>query len=412
MQDAAFESKGWIMRKIIKTAVVGMGARGEYFAEMYGNAAHGFRLRAVCDYSAPVLDRIRRKYGEAVACYRNLDAMLQDPEIEAVLITTNDPDHAAPAIAALRAGKHVLVEKPLCQTLADARRIAATVRQARSVFMVGFELRCCTLFERIKALLDEGRIGRVILGHVFDNVSVGGNYYFHDPRKQQAFYRSLLLQKASHSLDLLNWFMGRPPVKVYGTGGLVFYGRKYAAGRRCRDCPARRCPYRLEAMGLQLDYNVKVEMPDVCVWSKAMNLNDHSVLSISYAGGGQATFHECHFTPDYSREFWLVGDKGKLYGYYDNPGRFLIRIEYAHAQDRRVEEWKPVPDGSSHGGGDVGLCRRFHERIARRDCRGNRAAMEQGYYSTALAVCAEQSMAGGRPVGIPGLTHKSGGAAG
>ena len=67
-----------------------------------------------------------------------------------------------------------------------------------------------------------------------------------------------------------------------------------------------------------------------------MDLNDNSELCITYANGGKATFQECHFTPEYSREFWLVGTKGKMYGYYDNPGRFLIRVEYSHAGARRT----------------------------------------------------------------------------
>jgi len=391
------------MGALIRTAVIGLGGRGEYFADMYGSAKHGFQLRAICDLSENILERARARFGDRVAYYRDMHRMLKDPELDAVLVTTNDPYHFKPTLAALKAGKHVLVEKPLCQTLADARALHRAVKRARGVFAIGFELRNCTVFERMKALLDEGRIGRVMIGHAFDNVSVGGNYFYHNPRRQKQFYRSLLLQKACHTMDLLNWFMDSHPVKVYGIGGLDFYGRRSSPRRQCRNCRKKDCPYRVNFKKFQMDYGASVEIPDYCVWSKAMNMNDNSELCISYANGGKATFHECHFTPEYTREFWLVGTLGKMYGYYDNECRFLIRIEYLHARDRRTEEFRPVAARGSHGGGDNRMRAAFRERILRHDVAGNRAAMAQGYDSTALAICAEQSIDSGEAVVIPVL---------
>ena len=132
-----------------------------------------------------------------------------------------------------------------------------------------------------------------------------------------------------------------------------------------------------------------------------MNLKDNSELCISYANGAKATFHECHFTPDYTREFWFIGTKGKMYGYYDNPGRFLVRIEYTHSPDRHTEEWKPTSGGGSHGGGDNRLRDAFYRRIVENDPPID--ALESAYYSTALAICAEVSIDSGMPVDIPVL---------
>jgi hypothetical protein len=135
-----------------------------------------------------------------------------------------------------------------------------------------------------------------------------------------------------------------------------------------------------------------------------MNLNDNSLLNITYANGSRATFHECHFTSDYSREFTLTGTEGKMYGYYDNPGRFLIRIEYAHSKNQRTEEWKPQHLGGGHGGGDPALREEFYQRII-----GNKKAgdeLNSAYYSTALAICAEQSIDSGAAVSIPQLSAK------
>jgi predicted dehydrogenase len=396
--------------KPVRTAVVGLGGRGIYLAGQYDRRSHpGFELCAVCDLDPVRFRQIEARYGDSVTYHTDLHEMLVKADVDAVLVATNDPHHVEPTIAALRAGKHVLVEKPLCQTVADARRIIDEARQATGIFMIGFELREVSVFRQLKEFAEAGRIGDIKIGHAFDNVSVGGDYFFHDPARQRGFYRTLLLQKASHSLDLLNWLMGSHPVKVYGIGGLDFYGGKEDPDLRCRECTrAAECPYRVHHEGFTMDYGAVIEKPDYCVWSKAMDLNDNSELCISYANGGKATFHECHFTPDYTREFWFVGTRGKIYGYYDNPGRFLIRLEYSHSRERRTEEFKPPYEGGSHGGGDDNLRNEFYRRIMEHD--PPREAVESAYYSTALAICAEQSIETGQAVVIPSLGMASTGA--
>ena len=391
------------MDRIIRTGVVGMGGRGKYWAKMYSKQTHpGFDLTAVCDVNERTLSECRELYGESVSYHESAERLAADPNVDAVLVATDDPHHVEPTLAGLRAGKHVLVEKPLCQTIEDARLIISEADKAPGIFMIGFELRDCTVFQTIRRVLDEGRIGDVKVGHAVDNVSVGGQYYFHSPSHQKAYYRSLLLQKASHSLDLLNWFMGSEPARVYGTGGMAYFGGGTNPAERCRDCPrAGDCPYFIRST-VELDYGgVTRHAYDGCVWSDAMDLDDHSLLSIRYASGAKATFHEVHFTPEYSREFWLVGTKGKLYGYYDNPGRFLVRVEYSHAPQRRTEEWKPPHTGGSHGGGDNRLRDEFYRRVVENDPPTE--AVASAYYSTALAIRAQESIESDQALDIPPL---------
>ena len=390
-----------IQSKRVRTALIGAGPRGMYLAGLYSRQSHpGFDLKAVCDLDPQRLDGARQAFGNQVAYHADMGEMLARDDIDAVIVATHDPHHVAPTLAGLRTGRHVLCEKPLCQTVEDARFIVQEARKAAGIFMIGFELRQCSLFLAMKRLLDEGRIGEVKIGHAMDNVSVGGRYYFNNPsRNRKSVVKTLLLQKASHSLDLLNWFMGSNPVKVYGIGGLDFYGGIEEPGFKCRDCTRADCPYRMLPCGFQPGDGE--EKPDECVWSKAMDLNDNSELCISYANGGKATFHECHFTPDYSREFWLVGTKGKMYGYYDGPGRFRIRIEYSYSPERRTEEFRPTRREGGHGGSDDALREEFHRRIVEDDRPTE--AQSSAYYSTALAVCAERSIESGLPVSIPPL---------
>lgn len=124
---------------------------------------------------------------------------------------------------------------------------------------------------------------------------------------------------------------------------------------------------------------------------------DNSVLAVTYDNGTRATFTGCHFTPEYTREFTFVGETGKLYALYNNEGNFLIRVQ--HRFTDHVDEYRPVYTGGHHGGGDLRIMEEFLDCIeqGRRPRAGARAA----YDSTALAICAEESIQTGLPVDIP-----------
>ena len=388
--------------EVVNTAVIGLGSRGLGLADMYSQRSHvGFDLRAVCDLDRARWEHARAVHGRGLACYADMHEMLDREDIDAVIVATGDPHHVEPTLAALANGKHVLVEKPLCQSVDDAQRLVAAARASRGILMIGFELRATSVFREMKTLLDQGRIGEVKLGHAFDNVSVGGDYFFHDPMRQKAFFKSLLLQKACHSLDLLNWLMGTAPATVYAVGGLGSFGGNAPTGLRCHACgKSATCPYYLDKDHVALDYGAPVSRPDYCVWSSAMDLDDHALLCITYANGAKATFQECHFTPEYTREFWLVGTEGKMYGFYDNPGNFRIRIGRRHSQ-AAPQELRPPREEGDHGGGDNNLREEFHRRIVENAPAPD--ALESAYYATVLAICAGESIASGGPVAIPPL---------
>ncbi|MHB0878393.1 MAG: Gfo/Idh/MocA family protein [Anaerolineae bacterium] len=380
----------------VNVAVVGLGGRGRYFCDLYA-ANPRSRLTAICDLSPQRLAMVNRKWPEASA-YTDLEAMLADGTIGAVIVATDDPHHAVPTVAALAAGKHVMVEKPMAQSLDDCRRMATAAAGAPGIFMIGLELRHCVLFERVRDLLDQGAIGRVLLGWGIDNVSVGGNYFYHGRMRRRDYIKSLLIQKACHSLDLMNWYMGGHPKQVFAYGGLDFYGGTETSDKRCRDCDrAAACPFFINHDRFLMDYGASVEMDDLCVWGSDADVPDNSVLAIAYDNDTRATFTECHFTPEYTREFTFVGDKGKLYALYNNEGNFLIRVQQCHGD--HFDEYRPVYTGGHHGGGDLRIMEEFLDCI--RQGRQPRASVQAAYDSTALAICAEESIVTGKPVDIP-----------
>jgi len=141
----------------LRIAVVGLGYWGPNLARNFA-ALPGCELAWCCDPSADALDRIAGRFPQA-RLTGDLDEVLADPSLDAVVLATPVPDHAESAVRVLQAGKHCFVEKPLAQSLADAERVVAAAEAAGRVLMVGHLLEYHPGVQRLKQLVDSGELG-------------------------------------------------------------------------------------------------------------------------------------------------------------------------------------------------------------------------------------------------------------
>ena len=383
--------------KKLKVGVIGCGDRGQFFCGLFAQNPRS-QLIAAADKKPDRLQLVKNKYGDSIKLFANHRKMLELKDLDAVAIITYDHEHLHPTVDALSMNKHVLLEKPMAQTVEDCRLIVKASRESEAIFMTALELRYVSIFEQMKRLLDQGVIGRPVIGSVYDNVSVGGHYYYHSRTRRKEFIKSLVIQKACHSLDLANWFVGSRPKRVYAVDGLDYYGGNESNEKRCQDCDrAKTCPFYLDYNRFVLDYGKAIQMEDLCVWAKEVDTPDNSEMLITYENGARVNFIECHFTPEYSREFMFIGDKGRIYGHYNNEGDFLIRIKHRFSLD--VNEYRPTKNPGPHGGGDFKLIESFIDCIMKDE--QPRSNIQAAYDSTVLAICAEKSAAIDRPVEVP-----------
>jgi predicted dehydrogenase len=296
-----------------------------------------------------------------------------------------------------------LVEKPLAQTIDDCKKIAEEVKKIDSIFMIGFELKYSMFFKKMKELIEKGEIGKVIIGIGIDNVSVGGNYFFRGKRGKKEYYKTLLLQKGTHSLDLFNYFVGGRPVRVFASGNLDVFGGKESKDKLCRDCERKKsCPYYVNYEYFDSGYGAKIIIDDHCVYSKEVDINDNSQLLIEYDTGARVVYTECHFTPEYTSEFTLIGEKGKMYSLYNHESdgnMSIIRVSYRHSD--HIDEYKPKLSPGGHGGGDPLLIEEFLDRILKKKVHLNKKEIQSAYDSAVLAICAEESIQKKVPIDIP-----------
>lgn len=198
----------------VRVGLIGCGKVGLIHAAALGGLAEA-ELAAVCDVSAERARAFADQYG--TPGYTDVDAMLGEGKLEAVIIGTPHPLHAAPAIHAAEAGVHVLVEKPLAATLADCDAMLAAASRAGILLGVISQRRLYELVRRMKAAIDAGKISRPALG-VFTMYSWREPaYYQSDPwrGKWDTEGGGVLVNQSPHQLDLLRWFMG-PVAEVSG----------------------------------------------------------------------------------------------------------------------------------------------------------------------------------------------------
>src|SRR5215216_6263195 len=146
------------METPVRIGVVGLGYWGPNLARNF-DALPNARLTWVCDGVGDQLESVAARF-PGVQATRSLDELLADPDLHAVAIATPVPTHAALSIRALEAGKHVFVEKPLAQSVAQAEQVVAAAHEHRRTLMVGHLLEYHPGVERLKELVDAGDLGQ------------------------------------------------------------------------------------------------------------------------------------------------------------------------------------------------------------------------------------------------------------
>jgi myo-inositol 2-dehydrogenase / D-chiro-inositol 1-dehydrogenase len=187
----------------MRIGLVGYGAWGRMHAGAIARIP-GLSLAAVlCGSDASASAAAADLPG--VAVYRDLDALLHDRAVDLVDIVAPNHLHAEMALAALDAGKHVLLEKPMATTLADGERVVAAAERSGSYVGIGLELHVSKQWGRVRELIAEGAIGRLRYANLtlFRRPFRGGSGNW---RRTSDRVGSWILEEPIHYIDLLLWY--------------------------------------------------------------------------------------------------------------------------------------------------------------------------------------------------------------
>jgi predicted dehydrogenase len=193
--------------------VIGVGTWGRLHAEVYASTP-GATLHALCDADEARAASVAQACGGAV--YARLDEMLDDPMLQAVSVVLPDFLHGEACLAAIRRGKHLLVEKPLATTEEEALRVVEASRAAGVTLMVDFHNRWSPMFCALKDALAGGDLGapRYAYYRLNDTVYVPTAMLSWAARSTVAWFL------ASHCLDTLLWLFDARSAAQGGPGDL------------------------------------------------------------------------------------------------------------------------------------------------------------------------------------------------
>lgn len=195
------------MTELLRFGLIGCGRVAPRHADSL-NSLPDVRLIAVADIKESRAAHFAAQYG--ATAYTDYRALLERPDIDVVNICTPSGTHAQIALDALTAGKHVLVEKPIALSLADANKMIATAGKAGRRLGVVLQNRYNPPMQDLKKVVTEGRLGRLLLGNATVRWYRTQEYYEDDWHGTWAMDGGALMNQSIHHIDALQWLMGRP----------------------------------------------------------------------------------------------------------------------------------------------------------------------------------------------------------
>ncbi len=378
----------------LRVGVIGFGLRSGLVAAAH-RPGEGSRIVAVCDPRPERRRLAREAYGDELTAVATVEELLAG-ELDAVFVLSPDHLHEAHAVSALQAGAAVYVEKPMAITTAGADRMLATAQQTGSRLYVGHNMRHMPVVVQMRQLIQDGAIGDVRAIWCRHFVGHGGDFYFKDWHSERARTTGLLLQKGAHDIDVIHWLADGYTERVSAVGGLTVYGD---VGQRA------------DGDGYLQTY----ADTDNLAWppaaqrglNPALDVEDLSMVLMTLGNGVFASYQQCHFTPDYSRSYTVIGDAGRLENFGDGTGDEIRvwntrALGYAETPDEVVTIGAGA--GGGHGGADDGIVAEFlrYARDGGDTVTSPIAARE----AVATGFAATESLRdGGRLVEIPAATH-------
>lgn len=322
----------------IAVAVIGAGARSD-IAHHVAEARPGACIVAVVDTSEHGRARAQSMFPEATV-HPTLSDLIAAGGIDAAIVTTPDHTHADIACSLLEAGIAVYLEKPLAISLEGADRVLTTAAETGTPLYVGHNFRHSAVVRVMHGIIERGEIGEVKAVWVRHFVGNGGDYYFKDWHADRSHTGTLLLQKASHDIDIVHYLASGYTRRVVGMGDLMVYGAITDRRERPGETMTDWFSYDNWPPTKQSGLNPVVDVEDV------------SMMLMTLDNGVQASYQQCHFTPDYWRNYTVIGTEGRLENFGDTGGGAVKVWNRRHEWQESGDAEYPI-DGVDSGHEDA-----------------------------------------------------------
>lgn len=198
-------------KKVLNFGIVGAGMIADFHSRAIGSLANA-ALLGVCDKNVSNAETFSEKHG--IRAYESLEKMLRDDKIDAVCICTPSGFHKENAIAALKAKKHVVLEKPMAFTVSDSNEIISTAKENGKLVTVISQLRFSEGVGKVKKLISEGAFGKIVFADLYMKYWRSESYYSQSDWKGTRKFDGggALMNQGIHGVDILLYLMGNAQV--------------------------------------------------------------------------------------------------------------------------------------------------------------------------------------------------------
>ena len=411
--------------KIKRYVLVGCGGRGlGMFAEPIVKIfPHSASLVGLCDINQGRMDLCNRILQTQVPTFSDFDRMIREAKPDTVIVATKDSLHHEFTLRSFQHGCNVICEKPMTTDEIKCRQILEAEKKTGRKVTVTFNYRFVPYVTRIREILGSGTIGKILsVDFQYQLDRSHGADYFRRWHRRKENSGGLLVHKATHHFDLINWLLGQDPEEVYAIGSRQFYGpTRKERGKRCLTCDHKKtCEFYFDInahsfLGIDpCELYAKVEhldgyIRDQCVFSEEIDIEDTMNLTVRYSGGTQMSYSlnaHCIY------EGWRMafnGTEGRLEATEWHSGPYIAKDK----QDILIHRWQQpvetvsVPlDHSGHGGGDRRLLRMLFD-APQPDPLGHMASSRAGAMSILTGIAANHSIAKKLPIKIQDLLGRS-----
>ena len=418
---------------VLEAVLLGAGQRGrEVFGAFALNHPHLLRFVAVADPCEERRLAFARQHNIPPELqFVSWEDLLARPQMAPLCInTTMDREHVSSSLAALDAGYHLLLEKPMAHTAEGCVAIQRKAQQSHRIVQICHPLRYTAFYRKVKELVEGGQIGVPFSFLMAENIGYWhfAHSYVRGNWRQTATSGPMILTKACHDMDLAAWLVGKRVRKIISFGERRLFREENApadAPLRCIEgCPVETsCPFYAPSiyLGQHTEWPVSVISLDSslearrraleegpygrCVYRCDNDVVDQQVVIAEFDDGTIVNFTASATSAEPFRSIRVLGSCGELNGHFEK-------------QEVRVDKfvagvWPPVPrdifhvvaSGSSHGGGDAGVIRNILRLIANNDYETAQLSLQIAVEGHLMAFAAELSRISGQIVDFEAYRH-------
>lgn len=361
-------------------------------------------IAGIFDLNRTRAEYIRNNTDPGIPVFMDYDLMMKETKPDAAIITTVDRYHHEYIIKTLEYGCDAVVEKPMTIDAERCRAILDAEKRTGKKVIVTFNYRFVPYVTRIKELIREGVIGKVLsvdFEYLLDT-SHGADYFRRWHRRKENS-GGLLVHKSTHHFDLVNWWIEEEPEEVYANGTLRFYGpTRENRGERCSTCKyTGNCEFavKYDADPFMRDFYFKAEKEDGyfrdrCVFSEQIDIEDSMSVTVKYSGGALLTYSLIAYSPYEGWKVAINGTGGRLeaaeYHSGHKAGETTNSI-YVFNRRGEVVTYEINKDEGGHNGGDEKLQRMLFKGDLP-DPYNHFAGSYEGAKSIMIGICANKSI--------------------